>query len=187
MIEAMSPEVSESPRNGPRVDPRWATMRSGSQKSQRSISKPPRTKIHRRRRTAPATVVIMILILCAPPVFAGVETIADQGRRAQTGPKEAQIAVNGFPIDHPALTPTPSGYSLSEQGRLLRARPTQSVLVGLTGCPGCDWGLEFIGGLYLEFDRGIVGHNHRRGAGHRRPLTVDRRSRRSIKGFNHHD
>jgi hypothetical protein len=44
----------------------------------------------------------MIWILCGPPAFAGVETLVHQGRRTQTGPKEAQIAVNGFPIDRQA-------------------------------------------------------------------------------------
>ena len=186
MKRSTPPRTSESPPNDARTCPRRATMRSASQTPQHSISRPARTPVHRSRQMGAATLLITLLFLFGPPAFAGVETHAKEGRRTLTGPKEAQIAMNGFPIKD--QSPTPSGHTLSEHGRHLHARPTLRVLVGLMGCPGCDSGLEYFDGLYLGIDgRYINDHIHQRRARTRQTRNAHRRPRHNQKGSNAHD
>lgn len=188
MSQATFLKLPDPPGDDSRDYPRRATMRPSSQNPQHSISCAAKTDFHRGRRAGAATLLITLLILCGPPAFAGVETHADQGRRTQTGPKEVQIAVNGFPIGDRSPSPTPSGYTFSERGRLLHARPTQSVLVGLIGCPGCDWGLEYIDGLYLGIGgRRIIERNHPHRARTPHIRNADHRLHHNYKGTNDHD
>ena len=148
--------------------PRGTEMRPNSQESQQSISPASRTSVCIGRHMLAATLITVAVVLNAPIAFAGVETIEDQGRRTQTGPKGLQVAVDGIPLVEEQTSPTPSGRSVQENGRLLRARPTQPVSVGLLGCPGCTWVLEAIGGVFVDVDgRREYGGDGYRGADRR--------------------
>lgn len=161
---ATTPLEQIHPLNFPISPPRGTQMRPHSQKSQQSISQPGKTPVRASRRLLAATLLSAVAILSAPTALAGVETIEDQGRRTQTGPKGLQVAVDGMPLIEERTSPTVSGYSVAEEGRLLRARPTQPVSVGLLGCPGCTWVLEAIGGVFVDAD-GRTNFGRRRDGG----------------------
>ena len=134
------------------IKPRGIQMRPQSQTSQISISPLTKTSVCPNHRSLMATVILVSGLLFAPTALAGVENIEDQGRRTQTGPKGPQVAVDGMLLVEPETSPTESGRLVNERGRMLRARPTQPVSVGLLGCPGCTWVLEAIGGVFVDVE-----------------------------------
>ena len=140
--------ASPSPR------PPREQMRPHSPKSQISISPPTRTTVHPTRRILTAMLLIMATLAWGTTTWAGVEIVQDKGRRIQTGPKGPQIVIDGITLHPDPATQAWSGYESTERGRMRHARPTQSVSVGLLGCPGCTWTLEALGGIFPDVDEG---------------------------------
>ena len=97
----------------------------------------------------------LFAVLLAPsgPASADVELV-DDGRHSRTGPKSEQATLDGIQLLEAQTAPPPSGHSIQIGGRLLTAKPTQPVSVGLLGCPGCMEVLLGVGGVYLEVEEG---------------------------------
>lgn len=76
-------------------------------------------------------------------------TIEADGRRILTPPKQIQTALDGVALLSRQDAPAVSGRTM-RNGRTLRARPTEPVVVGLVGCPGCTETLHAIGGVFVE-------------------------------------
>ncbi len=127
-------------------------MRPNSQKSQNPIRSASNQSICRSSNRLAATLLTVVALLAAPTAFAGSETVEDEGRRTQTGPKGWQAAVDGMPLDEEPTSPAESGYVATKTGRRIHARPTQPVSVGLLGCPGCTWVLGAVGGVFVDVD-----------------------------------
>ncbi len=136
-----------------RSSPRGSSMRPDSQNFQISISDGHRSCALRARRCVIATVIFMTVLLNTTIALADPGRIDAEGRRNQTGPKGPQVELDGIPLVEISEFPTETGYSTEEAGRLLRARPTQPVSVGLVGCPGCTAILGTLGGVLIDVDR----------------------------------
>ncbi len=112
-----------------------------------------------------ASIALAALLALGPalPAPADVKVVRD-GRRARTGPKLPQSALDGIPLRDPADAPRESGRELRIRGRKLHSKPSEEISVGLLGCPGCTTVLGALGGIYLD-----IGLRDRRGPRDERP------------------
>jgi hypothetical protein len=90
-------------------------------------------------------------MLGVPP--AASETgLTEAGRSSRTGPKGTQSGLDDIPLDAPRSAADRESGRTIRRGRHLAARPTETVSVGIVGCPGCTILLEALGGVFIERD-----------------------------------